>query len=164
MSEVVYREPEKETPRVLRMLALLWGSFFFTGFAPIASGTVGSLAALALYWVLPFTDNGVILLLLAFSIALTGIPAATVLEREYGDDPSIVVVDEAAGMWLALCFLPKTLLAAGIAFLLFRLFDIVKPSPARQFDRMRGGGGIIMDDVVAGVYACVATHIVLLFL
>ncbi len=139
------------------------GSFAFTGHAPFASGTVGSAAALALYWVLPWTDNGTLLSLVALAVLFLGLPAASAMERRHGDDPSLVVVDEAVGMWIAVAFLPKIWWVALAAFFLFRLFDIVKPAPARQFDRMRGGGGIMMDDVIAGLYANIVMQIVLIF-
>jgi len=142
-------------------LARLYGTLFFSGYAPIASGTVGSLVALGIYWIVPYSDNGVILILFAFTVLLTGIPVATLLERVHGDDPSIVVLDEAVGMWIAMAFLPKTLPVMVAAFLFFRLFDIVKPPPARQFDRMGGGSGIMLDDVIAGIYANIATWIIL---
>ncbi len=150
--------------RSLLWLARIWGSFFFTGYAPFASGTVGSLAAVAVYWFLPFTGNGVILFLLACTVLLTGLPAATLLEKHHGQDPSIVVIDEVAGMWFSLAFLPKTWIAVLAAFLLFRLFDIIKPSPAREIDRWHGGAGIMLDDVVAGIYANIATQALLLFI
>ncbi|MCZ7558328.1 MAG: phosphatidylglycerophosphatase A [Bacteroidia bacterium] len=153
-----------ETRGALLWAARVWGSFFFTGYAPVASGTVGSLAAALVYWFLPFSGNGVILFLLACAVLLTGVPAATLLEKHHGDDPSLVVIDEVAGMWLALVFLPKTWVALLAAFLFFRLFDIIKPAPARQLDRMRGGAGIMLDDVIAGIYANIATQLLLLFL
>lgn len=141
----------------------LLGTMFFAGHFPFASGTVGSALALALFWLLPFTENGTIAISFALAGLLLGIPAATFLEQKHGDDPSVVVFDEAVGMWLALVFLPKVWWVALSAFLLFRLFDIVKPQPARYFDRMRGGGGIMMDDAVAGVYANIVLQVVLLF-
>ena len=141
----------------------LLGTMFFAGYFPFASGTVGSALALALYWLLPFTENGTIAISFALAGLFLGIPAATWLEQQHGDDPSIVVFDEAVGMWLALVFLPKIWWVALGAFLLFRVFDIFKPQPARYFDRMRGGGGIMMDDAVAGVYANIVMQIVLLF-
>ncbi|MBR9975674.1 MAG: phosphatidylglycerophosphatase A [Bacteroidetes bacterium] len=139
----------------------LLGTVLFAGYFPFASGTVGSAVALALYWVLPFTENGTITISFALAGLLLGVPAATFLEQQHGDDPSLVVFDEAVGMWLALVFLPKIWWVALSAFLLFRLFDIVKPQPARYFDRMSGGGGIMMDDVVAGLYANIVMQIVL---
>ena len=141
----------------------LLGTVLFAGYFPFASGTVGSAVALALYWVLPFTENGTITISFALAGLLLGIPAATFLEQKHGDDPSLVVFDEAVGMWLALVFLPKIWWVALSAFLLFRIFDIFKPQPARYFDRMRGGGGIMMDDAVAGLYANIVMQVVLLF-
>lgn len=141
----------------------LLGTVFFAGYFPFASGTVGSAVALALYWVLPFTENGTIAISFALAGLFLGVPAATFLENLHGDDPSLVVFDEAVGMWLALVFLPKIWWVALGAFLLFRLFDIVKPQPARYFDNMRGGAGIMMDDVIAGVYANIVMQIVVLF-
>ncbi len=142
----------------------LLGTVFFAGYFPFASGTVGSAVALALYWVLPFTDNGTIAISFALAGAFLGVPAASFLEQKHGDDPSIVVFDEAVGMWLALVYLPKIWWVALGAFLLFRLFDIVKPQPAKYFDNMRGGAGIMMDDVIAGVYANIVMQIALLFI
>ncbi|MDX9759611.1 MAG: phosphatidylglycerophosphatase A [Bacteroidota bacterium] len=140
------------------------GTVLFAGYVPIAPGTVGSAVALGLFWVLPFTDNGTIAISFALAGLFLGVPAADYLEQRHGDDPSIVVFDEAVGMWLALVFLPKIWWVALGAFLLFRLFDIVKPQPARYFDNMRGGGGIMMDDVIAGIYANIVMHIVLQFI
>jgi phosphatidylglycerophosphatase A len=149
--------------RVLEWYYRLYGTVLFAGYFPFASGTVGSAVALALYWVLPFTDNGTITISFALAALFLGVPAATFLEQRHGDDPSIVVIDEAVGMWLSLVFLPKIWWVALCAFLLFRLFDIVKPQPAKYFDNMRGGAGIMMDDVIAGVYANIVMQIVLLY-
>lgn len=150
--------------RLLHAYYHLIGSFVFTGHAPFASGTVGSAAALALFWFLPFTDNGTLTLLFAFTMLFLGLPAAKALEQKHGDDPSLVVLDEAVGMWIAVAFLPKIWWVMLASFLLFRFFDIVKPQPARYFDRMGGGGGIMMDDVIAAVYANVVMQLVVLFI
>jgi phosphatidylglycerophosphatase A len=80
------------------------------------------------------------------------------MERTLGEDPSVVVIDEVVGMWISLILLPKTIAATVMAFLLFRLFDILKPPPARQSERFRNGWGIMTDDVVAGVYANLVGH------
>ena len=100
----------------------------------------------------------------ALLVVLAGIPAAGIVAREAStEDPDFVVVDEVAGQWIAL-------IAAGtrpwewlLAFLLFRVFDILKPSPARQFDRMHGGFGIMMDDIAAGTYAMAILWLAKLF-
>jgi phosphatidylglycerophosphatase A len=85
---------------------------------------------------------------------LIGIPAGSIVERESGrEDPGQVVIDEVAGQWIALAACPVEIRHALLAFGLFRLFDIVKPWPARQLERLHGGLGIMMDDVAAGIYA-----------
>lgn len=124
----------------------------FSGYAPIAPGTAGSLLALALYWIPGFSEPATLAAASAATFFL-GVAAATVMERHYGEDPSIVVIDEVVGMWVALLLLPKTLLFGAAAFVLFRIFDIFKPPPARQVERLGGGIGIMLDDVVAGLYA-----------
>ena len=89
----------------------------------------------------------------AFALAV-GIPAATIVEREsQREDPGYVVLDEVAGQWIALIACPVSLRYAIAALVLFRLFDIVKPPPARQLERLHGGAGIMLDDVAAGLYA-----------
>lgn len=128
-----------------------FASGFGTGFVP-PSGTIASLAALLLYWFIPgFAAWPVFVPVIVVTFVL-GIPAADRMERVYGPDPSQVVIDEFAGMWISLLFLPRGVAVAITAFLLFRLLDIVKPQPARYFDRMRGGAGVMLDDVVAGAY------------
>jgi phosphatidylglycerophosphatase A len=83
-----------------------------------------------------------------------GIPAATIVERESErPDPGHVVIDEVAGQWIALSFSRVNLSHLLAGFLLFRLFDIVKPWPARKLEHLPGGWGIMLDDVAAGVYA-----------
>ena len=142
----------------------LLGSACFTGYFPFASGTVGSAFALALYWVIPGMDVWWVLLSASLVFLAVGIPVASAMERYYGKDPSEVVLDEVVGMWIALLLLPKVWYLALGAFFVFRLFDIVKPSPARNFDRMHGGFGIMMDDVAAGVYANLVMQAVRLLL
>ena len=83
-----------------------------------------------------------------------GIPAATRVEREGGrEDPGYVVIDEVAGQWIALIHSRVNLSHLLAGFLFFRLFDIVKPWPARQLEGLPAGWGIMLDDVAAGVYA-----------
>lgn len=93
-----------------------------------------------------------------------GIPAATSVARASGGkDPQFVVIDEVAGQWVALLFAPlawKTLLAG---FILFRAFDIVKPPPVRQLERLPEGTGIVMDDVAAGIYALAVLQLLIHF-
>lgn len=83
-----------------------------------------------------------------------GVPAATIAARESGrHDPGFVVIDEVAGQWIALLGSPFDWKHALIALALFRLFDVTKPPPARQLERLPEGWGIVFDDVAAGLYA-----------
>jgi phosphatidylglycerophosphatase A len=87
-------------------------------------------------------------------VYFAGVAASTRLAIRLGrKDPGAAVVDEVVGMWLALLFLPFTPATALAAFLLFRVLDVFKPWPARQFEALPGGWGIMTDDVMAGVYA-----------
>jgi phosphatidylglycerophosphatase A len=150
--------------------AWIAGTFFGTGLMKPGPGTWGSAAAMVL-WLLyaglahANTTQLTIATAIAAAIALAvGIPAASIVEREAGSgDPQMVVIDEAVGQWIALLFLPGNWGHAVLALGFFRLFDILKPPPARQFDRMHGGFGIMMDDVAAGVYALLCMQIVHLF-
>jgi phosphatidylglycerophosphatase A len=138
----------------MKLLALLLSTFFGAGYSPIAPGTAGSVAAIPLYvllrWLgLPWLDVAVIVVL-----CVVGFWAGTLTARHYGrEDPGYVVLDEVVGMLLTLAFIPLTWVGVVIGFFLFRAFDIVKPPPARQLERLPGGFGIMMDDVMAGIYA-----------
>jgi phosphatidylglycerophosphatase A len=126
---------------------------FGAGFSPFAPGTAGSLVGLALYWPLqmagPWTQVGVTAI-----TYFAGVAASTRLAERLGrKDPGAAVVDEVVGMWVSLLFLPFTPATAAAGFVLFRLFDVVKPYPARQFEALPGGWGIMTDDVMAGIYA-----------
>ncbi|HSM76584.1 MAG TPA: phosphatidylglycerophosphatase A [Bryobacteraceae bacterium] len=131
--------------------------WFGCGYAPKGPGTAGSAAALLiaillhLAWPLPPFFFGI----LAALLLIPGIWAAGVVARDTGGkDPQVVVVDEVIGQWTALAGAAtlnwKSWLAA---FLLFRLFDIWKPFPIRKLESLPGGTGIVMDDVMAGIYA-----------
>ena len=84
------------------------------------------------------------------------------MEQRYGHDPAEVTIDEVVGMWISLVLLPKKILIVITAFFAFRFFDIIKPFPARKFDNMNGGFGIMMDDVIAGIYANIILRLALL--
>ncbi len=138
-------------------VARLLATWFGCGYAPKGPGTAGSAAAVVIAWILHEYAGIQPLWFGVFALALTvpAIWAADVTARETGlKDPQIVVIDEVVGQWLAIAGAShlnwKTWLAA---FLLFRAFDIWKPAPVRQLERLRGGTGIVLDDVMAGVYA-----------
>ena len=132
-------------------LTKAFASGLFSGYSPIASGTVGSAVGLAIYWI-PGVENPYVLIPLSLVVLLLGIKASTVMEKSYGHDPSEVTIDEVVGMWISVLLLPKRIVIAVIAFLIFRILDIVKPYPARRFDSLQGGAGIMLDDVVSAIY------------
>jgi phosphatidylglycerophosphatase A len=99
--------------------------------------------------------------ILAVLLCVIGVPAASGAERDLKQhDSGIIVIDEAAGFLISVCFLPLTPFYLVGAFILFRFFDIVNPPPARQMERLSGGWGVIMDDVVAGIYANLVLQLV----
>jgi phosphatidylglycerophosphatase A len=135
-------------------------TFFGTGFLRPGPGTWGSAAGLflwlaAAHWLHPSPAHlAAGTAIAALITVLVGIPASSIVAREAAtDDPGFVVLDEVAGQWIALIAATTRPWEWLTAFLLFRVFDILKPSPARQFDRMHSGFGIMMDDVAAGAYA-----------
>ena len=136
-------------------------SVFFLGYAPVASGTVGSVpAALLVFFV---GDRPLALLILAAALFFLGVAASSRAEAIFGrKDPSEVVIDEFAGMLVAMLWLPVTWQSIASVFLLFRLFDILKPFPANRCEKFKGGLGVMADDLVAGIYANLAYRILAL--
>jgi phosphatidylglycerophosphatase A len=136
--------------------AWIIATWFGCGFAPKGPGTAGSLGAIAAAFLFALHPAFRPWHLAVAALLLTPafIWAAGRVASESGrKDPQIVVADEVAGQWLALAAAPSlSPLAVLSAFVLFRFFDIVKPPPVRQFERLPGGGGIVADDLMAGVY------------
>jgi phosphatidylglycerophosphatase A len=129
-------------------------SVFGAGYAPVAPGTVGSLVTAVAIWLLPLTPFRIVVALVV--VTLLGIWAGGRVERVLGrKDPGVIVIDEVAGMLLSMLGLPRNLPVLITAFLLFRLFDIWKPFPARESQALTGGMGVMVDDLIAGLYALV---------
>ena len=138
----------------MRVLGLLIATVGGVGYAPIAPGTAGSLVGLVVLFGVRLVGDPVFELSTLLAVVLVGTWAAGVGERVAGrEDPGLVVVDEVAGMLLTMLWIPLTWLTGIIGFLAFRVFDIIKPFPAGQAERLPGGVGIMADDLVAGVYA-----------
>jgi phosphatidylglycerophosphatase A len=140
----------------LNAVARVISTWFYCGYAPVAPGTAGSLAAIAIAWALhqyaglpPFAFA-----ILAAVLAIPGTWAADVTARELGrKDPGLVVVDEVVGQWITLAGATQLNWKSWLAaFVLFRLLDIWKPPPARQLEKLPGGIGIVADDAMAGFY------------
>jgi phosphatidylglycerophosphatase A len=142
--------------------ALLLATGFGSGYSPFAPGTAGSLVGLLLFW--PISGTSLLAqALAAAALFLVGVLAAGRLARRLGrEDPGVVVVDEVLGMWLTLLGLPFHPVLWGVGFVLFRGFDVVKPWPAADLERLPGGFGIMADDVAAGLYANLVLRVGLL--
>lgn len=152
--------------------APLWASlvatFFGIGNLKPGPGTWGSLAA-ALIWfalsrVIAGNVQSLALVGLIVVVIAVGIPAATAVARSSGvKDPQNVVIDEVAGQWITLLFAPMSWKSLLAGFILFRGFDILKPPPVRQLERLPEGTGIVVDDVAAGVYSLLVMQLLLHF-
>ena len=130
-------------------------SWFGAGYMPKGPGTWGSFAALPIGWLLWWLGGSPILAIATVIVFFIGWWASARIVRTDGlEDPSWVVIDEVAGQWLTLLFTPPSLLGYAAGFALFRLFDIWKPWPISWCDReIKGGLGIMVDDVLAGLLA-----------
>lgn len=148
--------------------ATLVATFFGIGHLRPGPGTWGSAATVILWWFLarwiapgwqPWAAG-----ILALAAVLIGIPAATRVARSSGGkDPQFVVIDEVAGQLITLIAAPVTWQSLLLGFILFRVFDIVKPPPVRQLERLPEGVGIVVDDVGAGLYGLAVMQLVLHF-
>ncbi|MBN2365988.1 MAG: phosphatidylglycerophosphatase A [Calditrichaeota bacterium] len=146
----------------MKLLHHIIATVFGAGYSPLAPGTAGSLLWLLLvYFFLP-TVSPVYALLLIILLVL-GVISSTAMEKWHGEDPSLVVIDELVGMGISLIFVPRSWPFFLGAFLLFRFFDIVKPWPINVSQKLRGGWGIMMDDILAGIFALIIIHLIRLF-
>ena len=141
----------------MKGVAVFIASFGYVGFFPIAPGTAGSLAALALFAFIRWIGVPVIELSAIVAVFAIGVWAAQRTEVALArKDPGVVVIDEVLGMLITLALLPLSLTGVALGFLLFRVLDVLKPYPAAQLEHLHGGLGIMADDAVAGLYAHLA--------
>lgn len=143
--------------------------FIATGFEfgklPGAPGTYGTVIGAGLYILVSgLPAISYVLFTIAFVFLSVWIVAQILPDYET-EDPQEIVIDEIAGLFVAMLFHPFTWLNLGLAFVLFRLFDIIKPPPIRQIERkVKGAWGIVLDDVVAGLFACIVIWVIRLFI
>ncbi|MCB0746767.1 MAG: phosphatidylglycerophosphatase A [Ignavibacteriae bacterium] len=139
-------------------LKKLIGSGFLSGYLPKAPGTFGSFIALLIYFIPGFENPIIIISSILFSI-LIGIPLGNYFEEIYGKDPGKFTLDEFIGTWISLLFIPKNIIIIFFSFILWRFLDIIKPFPANKAENLSGGLGIILDDVISGMYSLIIIHI-----
>ena len=148
--------------------ATLVATFGGIGYLKPGPGTWGSVGAVVLWalisWHIPPAAHTSATIVAAVVVTLIGIPAATSIVRATGiKDPQFVVIDEVAGQLVALIAVPWGWKTVLVGFILFRFFDILKPPPVRQLERLPEGFGIVVDDLGAGVYALIIVHLLMYF-
>ena len=136
---------------------------FYSGYIPKAPGTAGTVVGVALYWILYLIFGAEYIipanLILVLVMLYPSIKLGDAGETFYGTkDPQAVVLDEMMGFWITMLFVPFSWTMVLLGFLLFRIMDILKPYPANTLQNLKGGLGIMIDDYIAGVYACLVLH------
>ena len=145
---------------MMTRLALLFASAGGVGLIPVAPGTWGSAVGVCLLIVVRQTAGPALEASLLAAVLAVGVWSATAAERHYGrSDPGVIVIDEIAGMLIALFWIPVTWVGLLAGFAAFRVFDIVKPFPVGAAERLPAGWGVMADDVVAGLYAYVTVRV-----
>jgi phosphatidylglycerophosphatase A len=146
-------------------LAVFIATVGYCGYFPFAPGTVGSAAGLVVYLLVWWSQSPIVEVGLIAGVYAVGIWAGTSAERYFGGiDPGPVVIDEVLGMLITLAFMPVGLMTALAGFVLFRIFDVIKPFPAGRFERLHGGLGVMSDDAMAAVYANLSLRLVVYLL
>ena len=136
----------------------LIASGFGLGYIPFASGTFGSLLGVLIYLIV---GSSILLIPIGVFLFFLGVYVSTKAEEIYKEkDSHKIVIDEITGFIFAMALLPFSPLNTVIGFILFRIFDVVKPYPAKQFQKINGGFGVMLDDVVAAIYANIVLQIV----
>ena len=143
-------------------LSMYIATFFGSGLSPKAPGTVGSLACLPLGVFFLWLGGPIFLLYSAFIIFLIGLWTSDKISKDRNiSDPQFIVIDEVAGQFIVLCGASINFLDIALAFIFFRLYDIIKPFPASFADKKLSGGlGIMLDDVFAGIYGFISLYVV----
>jgi len=144
--------------------AKILATFFGVGFFPLAPGTLTSLIVVILYKFFLHSINWPLYLLIFLGLFFIGVFVSGVYSTELGKtDPRRIVIDEACGQLIVLFLMPTSWFPLLLGFFLFRLFDIIKPYPLRNVEKLKKGWGIMMDDIAAAVYTILLVRIYLLF-
>jgi len=149
---------------VKERLAFVLATGFGSGYSPFAPGTAGSAVGLLFVWGMSYLSlPGQLAAVLV--VTVLSMIAADIVARSTGlKDPGLIVADEIAGMMVTMIAIPLSATSLVLGFILFRVMDVVKPPPARQFENLKGGIGIVADDLMAGVYAHLALRGILMLI
>lgn len=157
---------EKENQVKADSITKIIATFFGAGYSPILPGTVGTLFAIPLYYAVTLANSKTIYIIVTLVLILLAIPISERAEKIFGKkDARPIVIDEVAGYLVTMTFFWKfNVLTAIIGFVAFRFFDIVKIPPINFAQKIEGGLGVVADDIIAGIYACIASHIIMHFI
>ena len=132
---------------------------FYVGRIPLAPGTICSFLAFLSWYYLRFYIEGVFILYGSLILFFIGVAVSTIYSESIKkEDPPEVVIDEWVGQWIALWLIPHSFVWGLLSFTIFRIFDILKLGPVKGMDDIKSGTGIMMDDVVAGIFALLITQ------
>jgi len=143
----------------INLIEKITGSGLFTGYIPFASGTFGSLVAIFIYWIPGFEQLHIMLPAIVI-LFIYGVYVSSKFEKIYGKDASQCTVDEIVGTWISLIAIPKSILLTLTTFFIWRALDIIKPFPARSSEKLPGGWGIMIDDVISAFYSLIIVHLI----
>ena len=152
----------------MKLLHKLNASVLGAGYTPFAPGTMGALVGIIILFLIKWQQPnlqyftwGLLLAIIIFT--LFGVWSTNEMETEWWKDPSKVVVDELIGVWVAVLWIPAETQSLILGFILFRFFDIAKPLGIRQLEKIKGGWGVMLDDVGAGIYANIVLQVIVYF-
>jgi len=150
-----------EKNRISERIGLALATGLGSGYFPIAPGTVGTALAVPLVYVAGLRFYPYLYIAAGIIIFFVGVWASFIGERHFKDkDPGKVNIDEIAGFFVAMLYVPVNWKTALLGFFIFRIMDIVKPPPVRSVERLNGGWGIMLDDIVAGIYSLATIHLI----
>ena len=146
----------------MRRIAVFLATCGYVGYAPVAPGTFGSAAGLAIFALVRASGSPVVEIATIVVLFALGVWSGNEAEQHFGrTDPGPIVLDEVVGMLITLALIPVNPMGAFIAFLVFRALDVVKPWPSGRFERLHGGLGVMADDGMAALYGNVVMRILL---
>ena len=146
----------------MRQVAVFLATCGYVGYAPVAPGTFGSAAGLAIFALVRVSGSMYVELAVIVVLFAPGVWSGTEAEHHFGGvDPGPIVLDEVVGMLITLALLPVNAMGAFVGFIVFRALDVFKPLPSGRFERLHGGLGVMADDAMAAVYGNVLMRILL---